>query len=456
MHALSVSPPVSGPKATANGAKARTNGEPARGMMPAEAPKPGTEAPVEVDGALGDGLEYLKNPGPRFSKLKRNQTPEQDFKLALACKRFLYTAEGLLQKDKAKLQQEILDKIFAKEAVVLYEEICAELGWEPDAGRLEAMRAASTAALAALEEKIKDAQENLGDVEVRDALAAKAEHLCRIGDRAAAREAFAVAEAKTAGVGQKMDLAFSLLRLDMAAGDWQAVKLGLKHAEELCAGGGDWERKNRLRVYEAVLLLATRDLARAASLLLDSIATFTSTELFSYEDCIFYTVVTSVATLPRTELKARVVDAPEILTVIDAIPHLAPFLTALYACDYKTLFQAFAALMYRLRADRLLAPHFRYYVREVRVVAYTQFLEAYKSVTLESMAAAFGVSPAFMDAELAEFIVAGRVSAKIDKVAGVIETNRPDAKNAQYQATLKQGDLLLNRLQKLSRAIDVE
>lgn len=41
------------------------------------------------------------------------------------------------------------------------------------------------------------------------------------GDRAAAREAFAVAEAKTAGVGQKMDLAFSLLRLDIAAGDWQ-------------------------------------------------------------------------------------------------------------------------------------------------------------------------------------------------------------------------------------------
>ena len=65
-----------------------------------------------------------------------------------------------------------------------------------------------------------------------------------------------------------------------------------------------------------------------------------STELFSYEDCIFYTVVTAVATLPRTELKARVVDAPEILTVIDTIPHLAPFLTALYACDYRTLFQA--------------------------------------------------------------------------------------------------------------------
>jgi 26S proteasome regulatory subunit N7 len=31
-----------------------------------------------------------------------------------------------------------------------------------------------------------------------------------------------------------------------------------------------------------------------------------------------------------------------------------------------------------------------------------------------------------------------------------------DAKNAQYQQTIKQGDILLNRLQKLSKVIDVE
>ena len=36
-----------------------------------------------------------------------------------------------------------------------------------------------------------------------------------------------MAEAKTAGVGQKMDLAFSLLRLDIAAGDWQVHSTSL-------------------------------------------------------------------------------------------------------------------------------------------------------------------------------------------------------------------------------------
>jgi len=56
---------------------------------------------------------------------------------------------------------------------------------------------------------------------------------------------------------------------------------------------------------------------------------------------------------------------------------------------------------------------------------------------------------------LAGFIASGRVNAVIDKVGGIVETNRPDAKNAQYQAAIKQGDILLNKIQRLSRVINV-
>lgn len=64
--------------------------------------------------------------------------------------------------------------------------------------------------------------------------------------------------------------------MDMAAGDWREVKEGLKKAKELVTEGGDWERKNRLKVYEALFLLAVRDIKKAAQLFLDSIATFTA------------------------------------------------------------------------------------------------------------------------------------------------------------------------------------
>ncbi len=115
---------------------------------------------------------------------------------------------------------------------------------------------------------------------------------------------------------------------------------------------------------------------------------------------------------------------------------------------------AFPAVAEQVRADMFLHSHFRYFLREARVVAYAQFLESYKSVTLQVMAAAFGVSPAFLDGELSDFIAAGRLNCKIDKVGGVLETNRPDVKSALYQSVIKQGDMLLNRLQKLGRVVD--
>lgn len=71
------------------------------------------------------------------------------------------------------------------------------------------------------------------------------------------------------------------------------------------------------------------------------------------------------------------------------------------------------------------------------------------------MAASFGLSVALLDAELSRFIAAGRISAKIDKVGDVVETSRPDRKNAQYQEVIKRGDVLLNQVQKLVRVIDV-
>ena len=358
--------------------------------------------------------------------------------------------------DRGTLTKEILETIFSHNMAPVYEEICEDLGVKVDTDALERLTAANTERLQELGDKIKDAEENLGEMEVRDALLAKADYLAEIGDRTGAGEAYTATEAKTAGAGPKLDLALSLLRLDISRGDWHAVKDGLERAHALCAKGGDWERKNRLKVYEAVFLTAIRQFRRAAELFLDSVATFTATELMNYTQCVFYTVALSVVALDRQTLKTRVIDNPEILSVIDQVPHLHPFLTSLYNSRYAEYFTSFAGLTDALRSDRIIYPHFRYFLREARVAGYTQFLESYKSVSLNSMAAIFGVNTDFLDAELADFIVAGRLAAKIDRVGGTVETTRPDAKNAMYQSAIREGDHLLNKLQKLSKVIDTE
>lgn len=50
----------------------------------------------------------------------------------------------------------------------------------------------------------------------------------------------------------------------------------------MCWQGGDWDRRNRLKIYEAMYLITNRSFKKAADLLLDCIATFTCVELTSY------------------------------------------------------------------------------------------------------------------------------------------------------------------------------
>jgi 26S proteasome regulatory subunit N7 len=77
------------------------------------------------------------------------------------------------------------------------------------------------------------------------------------------------------------------------------------------------------------------------------------------------------------------------------------------------------------------------------------------SVMMSSMAISFGISVDLLDSELSRFIASGRLNAKIDKVGDIVETRRPDKKNAQYHEVIKKGDALLNQVQKLVRVIDM-
>jgi 26S proteasome regulatory subunit N7 len=110
----------------------------------------------------------------------------------------------------------------------------------------------------------------------------------------------------------------------------------------------------------------------------------------------------------------------------------------------------------------------------MRILAYAQLLQSYSSLTLDSLAHAFGVtidfvdkyvigqaSPAFFLAsylmgccsELSRFIASGRLHATIDRVYGIVETNRPALKNAQTETVIRKGDVLLNSIQRLSKVL---
>jgi len=357
----------------------------------------------------------------------------------------------------AELPTKLLEQVKEMENPSLYKHLAPLLQWSalPDA-ELTAMEDKNKEIIEALEAKVEDAKENAGDMEVLGARFEIAKFAAKSMSKDEALAAYQkVLDLPKLSSGKQMDALMEQSRISSFYGDIVSNNEYIKKIGKLAKESGDWDRRNRLKVYNALHKLLTRDVKGAAGLLIDGIATFSCTELCTYSEFILYTMLSNILHLPRTEIKAKIIDGPEILSVKKDIRIAFKLVSALHDCDYKGYLHAMVEIETVLLADRFLQPHCGYIMRELHVLGYKQFLDSYKSVTLESMAESFGVSVKFLDMQLSRFIAAGRLTAKVDKFGGVVETNRPDLKNAQYRDMIQQGDLLLNRIQKLSRVVDV-
>lgn len=103
--------------------------------------------------------------------------------------------------------------------------------------------------------------------------------------------------------------------------------------------GGDWDRRNRLKVYQGIYCIAVRDFKEAANFFLDTISTFTSYELMDYNTFVRYTVYLSMISLPRNELRDKIIKGPEILEVLHSNPDVKDYLFSLYNCQYADFFK---------------------------------------------------------------------------------------------------------------------
>jgi len=209
----------------------------------------------------------------------------------------------------------------------------------------------------------------------------------------------------------------------------------------------------------------------------------TSTEICTYETLVMYAVLAGAISLSRRDLKARVIAGPEVIAVfgsrstsnkaegdtimtdvgpqnkdldLGSFDPLKGLVNNFYDAKYSDFFVNLADVEEQfLRKDRVLAPHRRWYVREMRRRGYAQLLESYKTIELQTVAKYFGVSVDFVDRDMSSFIPSQGLNCTIDRVNGSVETNRPDTKNKQYQEVIRHGDQLLTKLQKFGQAVRV-
>ena len=243
-----------------------------------------------------------------------------------------------LQAD-TETKSKLLEVIREQKAAPLYEKVCKQLKWSPDSTLLAEMKQSNKESLAGLEAAITDADENLGESELREALLKKSEFLAQIGDKDAAVEAVRKTNEKTVGLGNRMDLVFLNIRIGLFFTDHDIIKANIAKAHQMLEEGGDWDRRNRLKVYEGLYAMSVRDFPLAAKLFLDAVSTFTSYELMDYVRFVEYTVWISVLALDRSELHKSVIKGSEILEVLHQCPQVKKYLFSLYNCQYAEFFQ---------------------------------------------------------------------------------------------------------------------
>ena len=310
-----------------------------------------------------------------------------------------------------------------------------------------------------IEELKKKMEEDVEGIEEKD----KAIYIFEIGkiykekkmmDKAI--EQFKETIEKTTSFNTKFDAIFEILHIGLLEKNQDILKEYLSKCQELLKEeGGDWEKKNRFKVYEGLNFILNKNFKEAGKNFLDALMTFTSYELFDFKTFVFYTAITNIITIDRKTLKERIIDNSDVLSCINDIPHLQKFLNTFYEGEYSEFFLELYYIIQTLKKDFYLSKHYNYFINEMRIKVYSQFLQSYKTVTIDNMAKVFGVSTNFIDSELSNFISQGRINAKIDKVSGIIECSHNEQNVDLYQTTIRESDILISKIHKLSKLLEI-
>ena len=204
----------------------------------------------------------------------------------------------------------------------LYNHLATTLSLEPlSPSDMETLSTHHDAMLSTLQERVIKASEEMGDMEVLSAKLTIARYCTKCLSKEEALKAYKeVLALPKLSTGKKLDALLEMSRVASFWGDTSSLSLYLTQASSIVEKGGDWDRRNRLKAYTALYSISTRDLSTACDLAVEGIATFSCGELCDYSEFVLYAVIMAVMYLGRVELKKRVVDGSEILTVAKEIP----------------------------------------------------------------------------------------------------------------------------------------
>ena len=306
--------------------------------------------------------------------------------------------------------------------------------------------------LSEIETKMLKAEEDSDEIVIRDLTAQKGDRYLEFGDKERHREFYLKAYEKAVGASKKLDYLMVVLHSYYEANMMDLFFSTFEKCKNLNQDDGDWEKKNKLNIYEGIIEILRRNLRQAAFLFIGSINTFNATEIISFETLVCYSSILGLITLGRKEFKEKIINSSEVLGVYLDNTSMSDFVESIYYGKYSQVFTQLLKLNDTvLTSDRFLKVHRKFIVRQLRIKIFTQYLQSYKTVKLDRMAQDFGVSANFLDEELYSLISNDDLACKVDKVNNVVESSHPDSQLKDLKDIIKNGDKLLEQIHKLAK-----
>ena len=335
-----------------------------------------------------------------------------------------------------------------------YERFCCTMKIQPNADRMQRMEAVRTTQLAEIE-KTRLAEESSVDSPSDEDLLKRIQLHFLSGSK---EEAFVVANdciEKSIRDPFKVEVCFLCLRLGIFMKDDNIISDYLLKAKKILENYSNWEQRNRLHVYEGLYSVRCSKYSLAVNALLAAISTYCSAELMPYSSFLSFTVVLSLTILDRALLKKKILEQSAVTAILQQSPAVSSLLKSFQDCHYANIFDALGKVCDEFRRDAFFHASVDFIAQEVEIRAFNQYLEAYQSVHLSSMAAAFGLTQDTVESKLFLHISEGRVFCQIDKVGGHVIAQVSENMTSQYREILQKGEILQRQIQKLSKIVGV-
>lgn len=213
----------------------------------------------------------------------------------------------------------------------------------------------------------------------------KAVHLAQQGSLDAI-PIFEEAIKSTGNVGLKMDALLTIIRLNWLYN--KDISPYMVRCDEL-VDNADWDRRNKYKVYKAVDLAMKRKFNESAVLFSETLSTFTSTEICTFQEFTQIAVVVCILTLSRPDLRKLNIQVDNTLFI--------DYQQSLYLCNYAEFFTKLALVEDYMQQHWFLSLHLKYYIKEMKLKAYQQVLTSYQSIHIHHLAKLFGVTQQYME-----------------------------------------------------------